>query len=122
MDSRALPSRFHDYAVVLEPDENTPEWWAGAPSVVRADDGTFFLAARMREGHSPRGRRGYEVRVLRSADGVAYEAVARIRREDVAIPGFERPALVRDVRTGRYKLYLCGQGLVQLLQLIRKQE
>ena len=108
MDSRALPTRFRDHTVVLEPDENTPEWWAGAPSVVRADDGTFFLAARLREGDSPRGRRGYEVRVLRSADGVAFEPVAHVRREDVPIPGFERPALIRDARTGRYKLYVCG--------------
>ncbi len=96
-----LLSRFDAYQVVLEPDEDTPEWWAGAPSVARADDGTFYLACRMREGTSPRGRRGYEVRILRSRDGVAFEPVHAIPREAVPIPGFERPALVRDAQTGK---------------------
>ena len=108
MEDLRLVSRFEDYAVVLEPDEDTPEWWAGAPSVARAEDGTFYLAARMREGTSPRGRRGYEVRVLRSGDGERFEPVASILREQVPIPGFERPALLRDPGTGAYKLYLCG--------------
>ena len=103
-----LRSRFDDYDVILEPDENTPEWWAGAPSVARGDDGTFYLAARMREGNSPRGLRGYEVRLLKNADGVQFEPLLSIRREDVPIPGFERPALLRDAVTGRFKLYLCG--------------
>ena len=92
------------YEVVLEPDEDTPEWWAGAPSVVLTDDGTFYLAARMREGNSPRGRRGYEVRILKSADGRRFEPVNHIRREDAGVSGFERPALVTDPKTGRFKL------------------
>lgn len=108
MENLRLLSRFDNYEVVVEPDEDTPEWWAGAPSVVRNADGTFLLACRMREGNSPRGRRGYEVRLLRSNDGIAFEAVHSIRREEVPVPGFERPALLRDAATGRLKLYLCG--------------
>jgi len=96
------------YHVVLEPDENTPEWWAGAPSVVRADDGTFYLAARMREGRSPRGRRGYEIRILKSADGRRFETINRILREDAGMPGFERHALVIDPHTRKYRLYGCA--------------
>ncbi len=96
------------YEVVLEPDEDTPEWWAGAPSVVLTDDGTFYLAARMREGNSPRGRRGYEVRILKSADGRRFEPVNHIRREDAGVSGFERPALVTDPKTGRFRLYGCS--------------
>jgi len=96
------------YQVILEPDQNTPEWWAGAPSVVRGDDGSFYLAARMREGHSPRGMRGYEIRILQSRDGYHYEPILHLRREDVRVPGFERPALVRVPETGLYRLYLCA--------------
>lgn len=96
------------YHIVLEPDEDTPEWWAGAPSVCRAPDGTFFLACRMREGNSPRGLRGYEVRILASDDGVRFEPIHRLRRADAATPGFERPALVRDPHSGAYRLYGCA--------------
>ena len=103
-----LRDQLNDYTVILEPDENTPEWWAGAPSVVRCEDGTFYLAARMREGNSPRGLRGYEVRILKSSDGVHFEPIHSIRREEVPIPGFERPSLLRDAETGQFKLYLCG--------------
>ena len=90
-----------DYAVVLEPDQNIPEWWAGAPSVTVSDDGTFYLAARMREGKSPRGRRGYEIRILRSKDGLRFTPINHIRREDARVPVFERPSIIRDTGTGK---------------------
>lgn len=101
-----------NYEVVLEPDQNTPEWWAGAPSVCRGPQGTFYLAARMREGHSPRGKRGYEMRLLESRDGIRFEPLSSITREAAGVPGFERPALVRDPKTDAFKLYGCA-GLEQ---------
>jgi hypothetical protein len=104
----SIVSGMEQYRVVLEPDQNTPEWWAGAPSVVRAKDGAFYLACRMREGNSPRGLRGYEVRILRSEDGVQFETVNQLTREDAGVPGFERPALVVDPATGQFKLYGCS--------------
>lgn len=97
-----------DYHVVLMPDQNTPEWWAGAPSVVRDDEGIFYLAARMREGDSPRGQRGYEIRILRSSNGREFECVNRITRKAAGVPVFERPALVRDPGSGLYRLYGCA--------------
>jgi hypothetical protein len=62
----------------------------------------------MRTADSPRGLRGYEIRILRSDDGVHFQKVLGIRREDVPIPGFERPALLQDPKTGLFKLYACG--------------
>ncbi|HQK94604.1 MAG TPA: hypothetical protein PLD23_13920, partial [Armatimonadota bacterium] len=108
MDLSRLRERFVEYRTVVEPDRDTAEWWAGAPSVCRDDAGTFWMACRMREGDSPRGRRGYEIRLLRSDDGERFEPVHGIRREDVPIPGFERPALLFDPVTGRFSLYACG--------------
>lgn len=108
MNLAGLRARFDDYVTVLEPDRDEPEWWAGAPSVCRDDDGVFWMACRMREGDSPRGLRGYEIRILRSDDGVCFEAVHSLRREEAPIPGFERPALVRNPQTGRFSLYGCG--------------
>jgi hypothetical protein len=96
------------HVTILKPDENLPEWWAGAPSVVRADDGGFYLAARMREGRSPRGQRGYEVRILKSEDGRVFSPIHHIRREDAGVPVFERPCLVRHPQTGKFRLYGCS--------------
>jgi len=103
-----IRAKFQEYTVVVEPDKNEREWWAGAPSVTRDRTGTFWLACRMRTADSPRGLRGYEIRIFRSADGIRFEKIHSIRREDVPIPGFERPALLTDPVTGRFKLYACG--------------
>ena len=104
----SIPDKFREYKVILEPEKNEPEWWAGAPSVARSEDGTFWLAARMRTADSPRGLRGYEIRILRSKDGIHFTHVHSIRREDVPIPGFERPALIVDPHTKKFRLYGCG--------------
>ena len=104
-----IVSRLGEYEVILEPDEDTPAWWAGAPSVARGEDGTFYLAARMREGRSPLGRRGYEIRLLRSDDGRRFEVVHRIPREKAGVQGFERPALIIDGKTGAFRLYGCAR-------------
>lgn len=104
-----LAAQLAKYRTVLEPDEDTPEWWAGAPSVTRGPDNGFWLAARMREGQSPRGRRGYEIRILRSENGIDFQKACSIRREEAGLQGFERPALVLDPRSGAFCLYGCAR-------------
>jgi len=105
---RGIVSKFDDYTVVLAPDKDSAEYWAGAPSVVRDRKGTFWMAARMRSPQFPRGLRGYEIRILRSADGVNFREVHTIKREEVPIPGFERPAMLLDPLSGKFKLFVCG--------------
>jgi hypothetical protein len=107
-DFGAILSKFGHYDVVLRPDKDETEWWAGGPSVARDAAGVYWMACRMRTPEAPRGLRGYEVRILRSEDGIAFEKALSIRREDVPIPGFERPALLFDAETKRFKLYGCG--------------
>jgi len=102
-----LVKALSEFDVVLEPDEDTPEWWAGAPSVCLAGDGTFYMAARMREGRSPRGLRGYEIRILASADGRNFAPIRSLPRDQVGVAGFERPALVRDPASSKFRLYGC---------------
>ena len=97
-----------DYTVILKPDKDVAEWWAGAPSVARSADGVFWMACRMRTAEAPRGQRGYEIRILKSTDGEHFETVHHIMREDVPIPGFERPALLVDPKTNKFKLFACG--------------
>lgn len=101
-------AKFKQYDVILEPEKDAEDWWAGAPSVVRDASGTFWLACRMRTAQSPRGLRGYEIRVLKSQDGITFETVRNIACEAVPIPGFERPALLIDPVSKKFKLYLCG--------------
>jgi hypothetical protein len=103
-----IANKFNEYDVVLKPDKNAPEWWAGAPSVVRDNDGIFWMAARMRSPEYPRGLRGYEIRILRSENGINYQKYHSIFREDIPIPGFERPSLLIDPVTQKFKLYVCG--------------
>jgi hypothetical protein len=103
-----VAARFSKYEVILRPDRNEPEWWAGAPSVIVDAQGAFWMACRMRTAEGDRGLRGYEIRILKSPDGVHFQKVHGIRREDVPIPGFERPALLCDPKSGLFKLYGCG--------------
>jgi hypothetical protein len=105
---QSIAAGFKDPITVLEPDKDAAEYWAGAPSVVREENGTFWLAARMRSPEYPRGLRGYEIRILKSTDGLNFEKVHAIHREEVPIPGFERPAMLLDPDTGLFKLYACG--------------
>lgn len=105
---QAAARHFEKFDVVLAPDKDEAEYWAGAPSVTRDERGFFWMAARMRSPEFPRGLRGYEVRLLRSSNGIHFEWVKSIRREDVPIPGFERPALLFDPVTKKFKLYACG--------------
>jgi len=104
----SVNKKFNEYKVILEPDKNAPEYWAGAPSVVRDEDSIFWMACRMRSPEYPRGLRGYEIRILRSEDGIHFKKVHNIRREDVPFPGFERPAFLIDATTKKFKLYGCG--------------
>ena len=107
-DFGGLPAKFEQYDVILGPDKDEADWWAGAPSVVRDPKGIFWLACRMRTAEGPRGRRGYEIRILRSEDGRNFRKVHSIPREAVPIPGFERPSILLDPSSGKFKLYACG--------------
>ena len=76
--------------------------WAGAPSAAVGDDG-IYLAYRLRR---PVGAgRGFGVRVARSADGVRFETVLTLTRDQFGAESLERPALVRDP-SGGWRLYL----------------
>lgn len=98
----ALLPRPDESTVVIAPPGAGLGYWAGAPSAALGDDG-IYLAYRLRR---PIGAgRGYAIAVARSADGVHFETLTTIRREQVRADSLERPGLVRD-RAGRWRLYL----------------
>lgn len=89
--------------VVVEPPGAGPGHWVGAPSAARAEDGTFWLAYRLRR---PLGvGRGYANVVARSDDGESFEPVLVLPREDFHCDSLERPALV-PLGDGTWRLYL----------------
>jgi hypothetical protein len=98
---RLLP-RAGQGVVAVEPPGTGPGYWAGAPSAV-AGDGEIFLAYRLRR---PIGEgRGYAVVVARSADGVRFETLLTVGKQELNTESLERPALVRTPE-GRWRLYL----------------
>ena len=88
--------------VAVAPPGSEPGTWAGAPSAV-ADDGGIVLAYRLRKPVSQ--GRGYAVAIARSADGVRFETISMITREQMDTESLERPALARTA-DGRWRLYL----------------
>ncbi len=105
---KSIEKKFSNYEVILRPDKSEPEWWAGAPSVVQDSNGEFWLACRMRTAEGQRGFRGYEIRILKSKDGIHFEKVKSILREEVPLPGFERPSILIDPNSNKFKLYACA--------------
>src|SRR5579859_5304804 len=79
--------------VAVSPPGAGEGYWAGAPSAAVGDD-AIYLAYRLRR---PLGAgRGYAVTVARSADGVRFDPVLTVTREQFGAESLERPALVRD--------------------------
>jgi len=99
--SEPLPA-WEGATVVVEPPEVTTGSWAGAPSAVLVD-GVYYLAYRLR---LPIGAgRGYVNVVAKSDDGVSFEPIAEVRREEFDSDSLERPALLR-APDGRWRLYV----------------
>jgi hypothetical protein len=101
----ALPlPRWDDSTVVVEPPGDEPGAWAGAPSSIVAG-GEIYLAYRLR---LPIGEgRGIANVVARSADGVAFTAVAEVGKDRFGAESLERPALVHTPE-GRWRLYVSA--------------
>lgn len=74
--------------------------WVGSPSAVRVE-GYIYLAYRLREVDL----RGYAVEVARSADGVHFETLVTITKEQMDCESLERPALVLT-GDGTWRLYV----------------
>jgi hypothetical protein len=78
-----------------------PGFWAGAPSAVLDDDGSFVVAYRIRAGHD-----GHDANaVARSVDGERLVTVATLDHAHFGASMVERPALVR-LEDGRWRMYV----------------
>lgn len=102
IEGEFLVPRPEQSVVAVAPPGDEPGYWAGAPSAIEWD-GTIYLAYRLRQ---PQGMgRGYAVTVARSADGVHFEPLVTIAKEQMRSESLERPALIRTPE-GLWRLYL----------------
>jgi hypothetical protein len=81
-----------------------PGFWAGAPSAVATADGVY-LAYRLRR--PVRDGRGYAVVIAHSRDGVSFEPVAELHKDEFHTDSLERPALVR-LADGSWRIYVSS--------------
>jgi hypothetical protein len=94
------------YEVIATPSVLEDRNWTGAPSATRDTDGNIWLAYRDRT----KVKRGGELIISRSEDGVSFEDVKVIRQEDFAgrkVKSIERCSLFIDPWTGLFKLYMA---------------
>ncbi len=102
--SNALPRPCPDASrVVVAAPGDGPGYWAGGPSIALDDDGVFWLAYRLRRPLD--AGRGYANVVSRSEDGIEFETVTVLGREEFGSDSLERPALVPS-GDGTWKLYV----------------
>jgi hypothetical protein len=100
-DVLPLP-RYDDARVVVSAPGDGPGNWAGAATATLVD-GSIYLAYRVRR---PLGDgRGVSVVVARSEDGLTFETVAELRRDDFGAESFERPVVLRRP-DGGWRIYL----------------
>jgi hypothetical protein len=97
--------------VALQPPDTRPGSWIGAGKVVRDPaGGDFLLTARPRKAEG--GVRGYAADIHSSRDGLRFEKVGGVTREQAAeisgleIFSIEGTQLLSDPWTGRWHFYL----------------
>lgn len=91
-----------DARVVVPAPDSGPGNWAGAASAVLVD-GDVYLTYRVRRPLV--AGRGVSTVVARSADGVTFETVCEVFRDEFGAESFERPVVVRRP-DGGWRLYL----------------
>lgn len=92
----------HPATVVARAPGAGPGRWAGAPSAVLDDDGSFVIAYRVRNVEE----RGASTVVGRWAESKQLTILATVDKSRFAAASMERPALVRTAE-GRWRLYVC---------------
>ena len=78
-----------------------PHFWAGAPSAIELEDGSFAMAYRVRRGYGVD-----EVVLATSPDGVEFTTIVTLSSGLRGAAMTERPSLLR-LASGRWRLYIC---------------
>jgi len=88
--------RYEDSQIVREPLGKGAGWWAGAPGAFRDPaDGSIYLTYRYRRPRGVEPDRGAETRLARSRDGLAFEDICVLTKDQFDSPSIERCAINR---------------------------
>lgn len=105
-----VPPRFDPEAgtTVFAPEGEGYGYWVGGHSVVfDPDDAKFYLFYRVRY---PLGKgRGAKCRIAESSDGVVFTDIWEGTKEQLDAESIEVGSLIRDPRSGRWRLYVSYQ-------------
>ena len=95
-----------DHGIVLkEPERGEPGYWAGAPSVLyEPDKQRFLLTYRQRCPPETNPGRGWRCAVAASDDGIHFDDIWEIHKDELNTPSMERFSLIPYA--GRYRLYV----------------
>jgi len=95
MSSHALFA-YEDSQIVREPLAEGAGWWAGAPGAFRDPaDGSIYLTYRYRRPRGVEPDRGAETHLARSRDGLAFDDIFVITKDQLDSPSIERCAINR---------------------------
>ena len=99
------PTAFHpaDSILVRAPERAEPGYWVGCPSVL-ADGELTWLTYRERRPRGASSERGWRCAVAVGRDGVRFEDVWEVRKEELGSPSLERFDLTRTAEG--YELFL----------------
>ena len=91
--------------VVLTPEAEGPGFWVGAPTIVRDEaGGAFLLCYRRRRPRGHESDRGYVSLVAESTDGVNFETVWGVTKEELDSTSIEKSCIVQSP-SGGYLYY-----------------
>lgn len=82
---------------IREPEADGPGYWAGAPGACYDHvTGAFYLTYRRRRQRGLTADRGYACFIARSTDGIQFDDVWSVRKEQLQSASMERFSLRRD--------------------------
>jgi hypothetical protein len=102
VESFPLPGSADPEVAVAAPGSGLGHW-AGSPSAVEDEDGSFVVAYRTRGGTGPDDPAATVI--ARSEDGVRLETLVTLDKSRFDAMSMERPALVREGSV--WRLYVC---------------
>jgi hypothetical protein len=89
--------------LIMEPERNENGCWVGCPTVLH-DGGRFWLTYRRRRPRGVEAERGWRCAVAASTDGIRFEDVWQIHKDELGTTSMERFCLFR--RAGVFQLFL----------------